>query len=126
MINRWIVSRSLCACVAGSSARAQATYKRQIPDSLVKAAKITEAAAAETAQKRVPKATIASVELERENGRLIYSYDMTTKGKSGVDEVNVDAVTGKIISVAHESPVTEKKEAAADAKAAKKGAPKKP
>jgi len=112
--------------VAGSSARAQATYKRQIPDSLVKAAKITEAAAAETAQKRVPKATIASVELERENGRLIYSYDMTTKGKSGVDEVNVDAVTGKIISVAHESPVTEKKEAAAEAKAAKKGAPKKP
>ena len=112
--------------VAGSSARAQATYKRQIPDSLVKAAKITEAAAAETAQKRVPKATIASVELERENGRLIYSYDMTTKGKPGVDEVNVDAVTGKIISVAHESPVTEKKEAAAEAKAAKKGAPKKP
>jgi len=112
--------------VAGSSARAQATYKRQIPDSLVKAAKITEAAAAETAHKRVPNATIASVELERENGRLIYSYDMTTKGKSGVDEVNVDAVTGKIISVAHESPVTEKKEAAAEAKAAKKGAPKKP
>jgi uncharacterized membrane protein YkoI len=112
--------------VAGSSARAQATYKRQIPDSLVKAAKISEAAAAETAQKRVPNATIASVELERENGKLIYSYDMKTKGKSGVDEVNVDAVTGKIISVAHESPVTEKKEAAAEAKAAKKGTSKKP
>jgi len=112
--------------VAGSSARAQATYKREIPDSLVKSAKITEAAAAETAQKRVPKATIASVELEREHGKLIYSYDMKTKGKSGVDEVNVDAVTGKIISVAHESPVTEKKEAAAEAKAAKKGATKKP
>jgi len=112
--------------VAGSGARAQATYKREIPDSLVKAAKITEAAAAETAQKRLPKATIASVELEREHGKLIYSYDMKTKGKSGVDEVNVDAVTGKIISVAHESPVTEKKEAAAEAKAAKKGATKKP
>jgi uncharacterized membrane protein YkoI len=112
--------------VAGSSARAQATYKRQIPDSLVKAAKISEAAAAETAQKRVPNATIASVELERENGKLIYSYDMKTKGKSGVYEVNVDAVTGKIISVAHESPVTEKKEAAAEAKAAKKGTSKKP
>jgi uncharacterized membrane protein YkoI len=112
--------------VAGSSARAQASYKREIPDSLVKAAKISEAAAAETAQKRVPKATIASVELERENGKLIYSYDMKTKGKSGVDEVNVDAVTGKIISVAHESPVTEKKEAAAEAKAAKKGSTKKP
>jgi Peptidase propeptide and YPEB domain len=112
--------------IVGSSARAQAAYKREIPDSLVNAAKISEAAAAETAQKRLPNATIASVELERENGKLIYSYDMKMKGKAGVDEVNVDAVTGKIISVAHESPMTERKEAAAEAKAAKKGSTKKP
>lgn len=112
--------------VAGASAGAQATYKREIPDSLAKEAKISEAAAALTAQKRFPKATIEGVELEREDGKLIYSYDMKTKGKSGADEVNVDAVTGKIISVLHESPVIEKKEAAAEAKAAKKGATKKP
>ena len=112
--------------LAGASAGAQATYKREIPVSLAKEAKITEAAAAETAQKRFPNATIEGVELEREDGKLIYSYDMKTKGKSGVDEVNVDAVTGKIVSVSHESPVTEKKEAAAEAKAAKKAPTKKP
>jgi hypothetical protein len=34
--------------------------------------------------------------------------------------VNVDAMSGKIIAFAHESPADEKKEAAEDAKAAKK------
>jgi len=108
---------------AGSSVGAQATYKRDIPDSLAKEAKITESAAAATAQKRVPKGTIDGVELEREKGKLMLSYDIKTPGKSGVDEVNVDAITGKIIGFSHESAATEKKEAAAEAK---KVAPKKP
>jgi uncharacterized membrane protein YkoI len=112
--------------LAGSSAHAQATYKRDIPDSLAKQAKIAEGAAAATAQARFPKAKIEGVELERENGKLMYSYDMKTEGKSGIDEVNVNAITGKIIAVSHESPATEKKEAAAEAKEAKKVAPKKP
>jgi uncharacterized membrane protein YkoI len=112
--------------LAGSVAHAQATYKRDIPDSLAKEAKITETAAAATAQKRVPKGTIESVELEREKGKLMFSYDIKTAGKSGVDEVNVDAITGKIIGFSHESAATEKKEAAAEAKEAKKVPPKKP
>jgi uncharacterized membrane protein YkoI len=112
--------------LAGSVAHAQATYKRDIPDSLAKEAKITETAAAATAQKRVPKGTIEAVELEREKGKLMFSYDIKTAGKSGVDEVNVDAITGKIIGFSHESAATEKKEAAAEAKEAKKVPPKKP
>lgn len=114
--------------LAGSSAHAQATYKRDVPDSLAKQAKISEAAAAATAQRRVPKGTIEAVELEREDGRLIFSYDIKTSGKSGIDEVNVDAMTGKIIGVSHESAMTEEKEAAAEAKAkaTKKAVPKKP
>ena len=67
----------------------------------------------------MPKAKIEAVELEVENGKLMYSYDMKTAGKSGIDEVNVDARSGKIIGFAHESPATEKKEAADEAKAAK-------
>jgi uncharacterized membrane protein YkoI len=112
--------------LAGSVAHAQATYKRDIPDSLAKEAKITESAAAATAQKRVPKGTIEAVELEREKGKLMFSYDIKTEGKSGVDEVNVDAITGKIIGFSHESAAMEKKEAAAEAKEAKKVPPKKP
>jgi uncharacterized membrane protein YkoI len=114
----------MALAIALPAANAQAAYKRDLPDSLVKAAKITEDAAAATAQKRLPKAKIDAVELERENGKLQYSYDMKTAGKSGIDEVNVDAVTGKIIAVGHETPAAEKKEAAAEKKAAAK--PKKP
>src|SRR4051812_43255629 len=88
-----------------SQAQAQQGYKKEIPDSLAKQAKISESAAASTAQKRVPKGKIESAELEREKkGKLIYSFDMKTAGKSGTDEVNIDAMTGKVIAVEHETP----------------------
>ena len=109
----------LLAAIA-PAAHAQASYKKDIPDSLAKHAKISESAAVATAQARFPKGKIEGVELEREKGKLIYSFDIKTAGKSGIDEVNIDATTGKIIAVEHESPAAEKKEAAADAKAAKK------
>jgi hypothetical protein len=56
----------------------------------------------------------------------MYSYDVKTEGRSGIDEVNIDAVTGKIIGFAHESAAMEKKEAAAEAAAVKATKPKKP
>ena len=105
--------------LAGSRAQAQGSYKKELPDSLTKVAKVMESVAAVSAQARVPKGKIQSVELEREKDKLIYSYDIKTAGKSGIDEVHVDAMTGKVIAFAHESPATEKKEAAEDAKAAK-------
>ena len=57
-----------------------------------------------------------SEELEREHGHLIYSYDIAVPGKSGIDEVNVDAMTGEVIARTHEGPKAERKEAAAEAK----------
>lgn len=118
---------AIAVALAAPDAHAQATYKRDVPDSLAKQAKITEDAATASAQKRVPKGKIEAMELEKEKGKLIYSYDIRTAGKSGIDEVNVDAMTGKIIGFSHESPAAEKKEAAEDAKAAAaKAKPKKP
>jgi uncharacterized membrane protein YkoI len=105
--------------VAATAAHAQGAYKREIPDSLAAKTKITEAAAAATAQKRFPKGAIQSVELEREDGHLKYSYDMATPGKPGIDEVDVDALTGKVIAVEHETPEQMKKEAAEEANEAK-------
>ena len=109
------------------AAHAQGSYKKEIPDSLAKKAKVTEAQAAEAAMKRVPKGKIEAVELEPEKGRLIYSYDLKTPGKSGIDEVHIDAMTGKVIGFEHETPAMEKKEAADEAKEMKaKAKPKKP
>jgi len=33
---------------------------------------------------------------------LIWSFDLTVAGKPGVEEVEVDALTGKIVGVEHE------------------------
>jgi Peptidase propeptide and YPEB domain len=107
------------ALIAAPGARAQTPYKRDIPDSLAAKTKIPEAAAARAALKRFPKGAIQSVELEREDGHLKYSYDIATPGKSGIDEVDVDALTGKVIAVEHETPEQMKKEAAEEANEAK-------
>ena len=43
-------------------------------------------------------------------GSWCIPLSMTVPGKSGVDEVNVDAKTGKVVGVEHESPENEAKE----------------
>ena len=45
---------------------------------------------------------VKSSELEKEKGRWIYSFDIST-GKGKITEVNVDAYSGKIIGIEHES-----------------------
>jgi hypothetical protein len=83
--------------------------------------KITMAAARATALKKVP-GTVKSEELENEHGKWIYSFDIVTP-KHGVTEVNVDAMTGTIADVQHETAAKE----AAEQKAEKKtGRGKKP
>jgi uncharacterized membrane protein YkoI len=86
---------------------------------LQKEAKMTMADARVLAQKTVPTGKIASGEIEREGGKLIYSFDMKVAGKSGIDEVNIDAMTGTLIANQHETPKDEKAEAKADVKTAK-------
>ena len=111
-------ARDAAAQPATSTTTRVPTYKRDIPDSLSREASVTEAAALATAQQRVPKGRVDALELEREKGVLMYSFDFKVPGKSGIDEVNVDAKTGAVLHVEHESPAAERKEAAEDAKAA--------
>ena len=54
--------------------------------------------------------TIKSKELEKENGRWIYSFDIST-GKGKITEVAVDAYSGKVISATHETAANEAREA---------------
>ncbi len=76
--------------------------------------RIKEAQARATALAQVPGAAVRSHELEFEKGRWIYSYDLKVKGKTGIEEVNVDAMTGKVVAVEHENPKAEAKEKAAE------------
>jgi len=104
---------ALCSFAAFAAAGAQSTSpKPDIPAKLAHEAKIPLDSARSIAKARLPKATVQSEELEREGGKLIYSFDMKTAGQSGIDEVNVNAMNGKLVGkVAHEGPADEAKEA---------------
>ncbi|HEY0554796.1 MAG TPA: PepSY domain-containing protein [Thermoanaerobaculia bacterium] len=93
-----------------------APVRSDIPAGLAKDAKITLDAARATALAKVPNGTVRSEELEKEHGKLIYSFDIAVPGKTGIEEVNVSAVTGKVINKHHESAKDEKKEAAKEHK----------
>ncbi len=85
-------------------------HREETQEQLRKEAKITEDQARDVAMRRYPRASITSTELERENGRLIYSMELKVPGRSGVQEVNVNAITGKLVNIEHESAKTEKAE----------------
>ncbi len=88
---------------------------------LEKQAKVTKEQATKTALARVPNGTIKEAELEKEKGKLIWSFDIAKPGAKGITEVQVDAITGKVVSVTHESASAEAAE-----KKAEQGKPKKP
>ena len=79
--------------------------------------RITEAAARTAALAMVKGGTVKAGELETENRRLIYSFDIAQAGRTGIEEVQISAITGKLVSRHHESPAKEAVEAAADARA---------
>ena len=109
--------------VAGTAAGAQASThhaKVETQAELQKEAKMNMTDARALAMKTVPNASIQAGEIEREGGKLIYSFDMKVAGKTGIDEVNIDAMTGTLVSNKHETPKAERAEARADARAAKK------
>ena len=113
----------IVAATAGAQASKSATdskppkYKKHLPKTLVKEAKITETQAADAALKAVPGAAIDNMSLEKEkDGKLMYAYDLKTKGKAGYDEVHIDAMTGTVVSTSHETKAEEKAEKKAPAK----------
>lgn len=77
-------------------------YKRDVPAELLSQTRISEDSARTIALKRVPGSAVKALELEREHGLLMWSFDLTVAGKPGVEEVEVDALTGKIVAVEHE------------------------
>jgi len=90
---------------------------------LASQAKITMDQARQIALKQASGPVVSS-ELEKEKGKLIYSFDIKTSEKE-ITEVNVDAITGKVVGVEKEDAAKEAEEAKREAKAKSKTAPKK-
>ncbi len=77
-------------------------------------AKIERAVAEKTALARVPGGHIKEGELEQEHGHLVWSFDIARPNSPNVTEVQVDAISGKVVSLKVETPADEAKEAAED------------
>ena len=107
-----LVLVSLAAWAVGESKSSQAALRKE--------AKITMEHAQETALAKEA-GKIQSKEIERETGRLIYSFDIKTA--DGIHEVNIDAMAGEVVEDTVESAAAEAKEKAADKKQKKSEKP---
>ena len=81
-------------------------------------AKVSQDQATATALGKVPHGKVKSVELEKENGQLVWSFDLAQPGKKGKTEIQVDAITGKIVLLKTETAAQEANEARAERKEA--------
>jgi len=109
-----LVKASIIALALAASLIPFILWAQRSEAELLKQARVTKHQAKKIALARVKGGTIKSADLEKENGVLIWSFDVAQPGKKDVTEVWVDATTGKITSVDVETPITQKKEAAED------------
>jgi uncharacterized membrane protein YkoI len=82
--------------------------KAEAQAQLEKEAKVKMPQARALAVKTVRGAWIETGGIERADGKLLYRFAMKSKGKSGSDEVSIDAMTGKVLSKRHATPKTAK------------------
>ena len=101
-----------------STASAQEGVEKPNPK-LAKQAKISMEKAREIARAKEPNGTVEGAELEKEHGKVVYSFDIRNP-KGTITEIQVSAKTGKIVSVEEEDAAAEAKEKAEDAKPKKK------
>jgi uncharacterized membrane protein YkoI len=93
--------------------------KKESQADLLAQAKVTKDDAAKTALAQVPNGSIQEAELEKEHGKLIWSFDLTTPDSKDITEVNICALSGKVVNIEKESPQDQAKEKDEDAKESK-------
>jgi uncharacterized membrane protein YkoI len=100
---QWTLCSILAAgLLAGCASESQSALQAE--------AKISKADAQATALTKAPNGTVKEAELEREHGKLIWSFDIATPDSKDITEVNVNAITGEIVNVEHEKAEKEKGE----------------
>jgi uncharacterized membrane protein YkoI len=97
---RFSTTLALCAVLslAAGSLVAQEAPMRNVPDSLVSKAKVSEDSARGIALKRVP-GDVEGVRLHSKNGTLEWTFGIKPKGKNSRENVTVSAKTGHVLSV---------------------------
>jgi predicted small secreted protein len=113
-----ITSLAALAFIAGSGLPSLAAGESSEVE-LLSQAKISKADAEQAALAKAPTGTIKEGELEKEKGKLIWSFDIKTPDSKDTTEVNVDAITGEVVNVEIEKAKDHAKEEADDAKEGK-------
>ncbi|HWY75342.1 MAG TPA: PepSY domain-containing protein [Verrucomicrobiae bacterium] len=103
------ISTLLCAGILAGSMIGCATEKER-EAKLAAQAKVSRADAEKTALAKVPNGTIKEGELEKEKGKLIWSFDIGVPDSKDIKEVNVDAITGDVVGIETETPAQQAKE----------------
>jgi uncharacterized membrane protein YkoI len=106
----------LAAAVTGCSTESGESHREAKQAKWMAEAKVSQTEARATASARVPNGTIKEGELEKEHGKLIWSFDIATPDSKDITEVNVDAISGNVVSMDKEKPEDEAKEAAGEKK----------
>jgi uncharacterized membrane protein YkoI len=119
-----IIASVIFAAVAAIPAAAQDTTHHAMAHrtgthhtraSLASQAKISKDSAQTVALAQVAAgSTVKSSELEKEKGKLIYSFDITVPGQAGVEELNISAIDGSVVAHEHETAAKEASEAKAE------------
>jgi len=115
-INHIICSVVTCGLLAGGltacmTEKEEGKEGRKAKEAQLEAqAKITRAEAEKIALDKVPGGTIKEGEIEKEKGKLIWSFDIATPGTKDITEVNVDALTGAVVDVSKETVADQEKE----------------
>lgn len=73
-------------------------------------AKVSRAEAENIALTKVTGGTIKEGEIEKEKGKVIWSFDIATPGTADITEVQVDAMNGAILAIEKEDPAQQAKE----------------
>ena len=106
------IASSVIALALATSWTPFNSWAQQSEAELLKQARVTKHQAKKIALARVKSGTIKCAKLEKENGALIWSVDVTQPGKKEITDVWVDATTAKITAVNVETPTFEKEEIA--------------
>jgi uncharacterized membrane protein YkoI len=92
-----------CASSHGTARTVNGVEVKEDKPGLWERATLAPDSAIKIALARVPGGTIDGAELEEEDGKLIYSFDIKVAGTKGETEVHVDAVTGEVLKEEKES-----------------------
>jgi len=109
MKNKIIIAGLLAAACVAVGAAGCASEKSESAE-LQAQARVSKEQAQQTALAKAPGGTVKEAELEKEKGKLIWSFDISTPDSKDITEVNVDAITGDLVNVEQEASKAEAKE----------------